>query len=89
MQTLFYLYKKLEIANIADMKKIADEIRLFLEATGTSQAALSASSGVPASTICNLLKGKRKNLLGPNQDAIRAAMQRIQTQSSSHARAKE
>ncbi len=65
------------------MKKIADEIRLFLEATGTSQATLSACSGVPASTICNLLKGKRKNLLGPNQDAIRAAMQKLQAESSS------
>jgi len=56
------------------MKTIADEIKTFLEATGISQAMLSATSGVPASTICNLLKGKRKNLLGPNQDAIRSAM---------------
>ncbi len=56
------------------MKTIAEEIRTFLEATGVSQASLSARSGVPASTICNLLKGKRKHLLGPNQDAIRSAM---------------
>ena len=56
------------------MKTIADEIKTFLEATGVSQATLSATSGVPASTICNLLNGKRKNLLGPNQDAIRSAM---------------
>lgn len=61
------------------MKTIADEIKTFLQATGTSQAALSAASGIPASTICNLLKGKRKNLLGPNQDAIRAAMLAIRT----------
>ena len=59
------------------MKTIADEIQIFLEATGVSQATLSATSGVPASTICNLLKGKRKNLLGPNQDAIRSAMQEL------------
>lgn len=56
------------------MKTIADEIHSFLESTGVSQATLSATSGVPASTICNLLKGKRKNLLGPNQDAIRRAI---------------
>jgi antitoxin component HigA of HigAB toxin-antitoxin module len=68
------LKEKLEFANIIAMKTIAEEIRSFMEATGASQAALSAISGVPASTICNLLKGKRKHLLGPNQDAIRAAM---------------
>lgn len=59
------------------MKTIADEIHSFLEATGISQATLSATSGVPASTICNLLKGKRKNLLGPNQDAIRNAIREL------------
>ena len=59
------------------MKTISDEIKIFLEATGCTQASLSAASGVPASTICNLLKGKRKNLLGPNQDAIRRAMQML------------
>ncbi len=59
------------------MKTIADEIKSFLEATGASQATLSAASGVPASTICNLLKGKRKNLIGPNQDAIRKAIREL------------
>jgi len=62
------------------MKTIADEIKTFLEATGVSQATLSATSGVPASTICNLLKGKRKNLLGPNQDAIRNAIHKLSQQ---------
>ena len=57
------------------MKTISDEIKTFLEATGCTQASLSAASGVPASTICNILKGKRKNLMGPNQDAVRRAMQ--------------
>lgn len=59
------------------MKTIADEIQSFIEATGISQATLSATSGVPASTICNILKGKRKNLLGPNQDAIRNAIREL------------
>lgn len=77
------LLLSLEIANIFFMKTISEEIRLFLEVTGISQAGLSAASGVPASTICNLLKGKRKNLLGPNQDAIRAAMRALRANQSS------
>lgn len=59
------------------MKTIATEIRSFLDSTRLTQSRLSVESGVPASTICNLLKGKRQNLLGPNQDAIRAAMARL------------
>ena len=59
------------------MKTISDEIKSFLEATGCTQASLSAASGIPPSTICNLLKGKRKNLLGPNQDAVRLAMRKL------------
>lgn len=59
------------------MKTIATEIREFLGATGITQHRLSVESGVPASTICNLLKGKRKHLLGPNQDNIREAMRRL------------
>lgn len=61
------------------MNTIAVEIRSFLERSGVSQARLAAESGVPASTICNLLKGKRRHLLGPNQDAVRSAMLRIGT----------
>ena len=59
------------------MNTIATEIRSFIETTGITQAKLSVESGIPASTICNLLKGKRKNLIGPNQDSIRAAMKRL------------
>ena len=59
------------------MKTIATEIREFLAQTGVTQSRLSRESGVPASTICNLLKGKRHNLLGPNQDNIRDAMARL------------
>jgi len=59
------------------MKTIAEEIHAFMLATGVRQATLAAASGIPASTICNILKGKRKNLLGPNQDAIRKAMCRL------------
>lgn len=59
------------------MKTIATEIREFLAQTGITQRRLSIESGVPASTICNLLKGKRHNLLGPNQDNIRDAMTRL------------
>ena len=67
----------LAFANKKHMKTIATEIREFLDQTGLPQSRLSAESGVPASTICNLLKGKRKHLLGPNQDNIRAAMFRL------------
>lgn len=67
----------LTFANMERMKTIATEIRNFLELTGFTQRRLSLESGVPASTICNLLKGKRQNLLGPNQDNIRAAMSRL------------
>ena len=59
------------------MNTISTEIREFLDQTGFTQRRLSVESGVPASTICNLLKGKRKHLLGPNQDNIRAAMFRL------------
>jgi transcriptional regulator with XRE-family HTH domain len=59
------------------MKTIAEEIRFFLKASGVRQAALAEASGVPASTICNILKGKRKNLIGPNQDAIRNAIRML------------
>ena len=59
------------------MKTIVDELKEFFDRTGRKQADLAAASGVPASTICNLLKGKRKHLLGPNQDAVRKAMQEL------------
>ena len=67
----------LAFANKKHMKTIATEIREFLDQTGLPQSRLSAESGVPASTLCNLLKGKRQHLLGPNQDNIRAAMSRL------------
>ena len=67
----------LAFANKEHMKTIATEIRAFLDQTGLTQSRLSAESGVAASTICNLLKGKRQHLLGPNQDNIRAAMSRL------------
>ena len=57
------------------MKTIAMEIREWLAADEkNTQATLSKRSGVPRSTICNLLRGKRKNVIGPNQDALRKAM---------------
>ena len=59
---------------MAIMKTIADEIRSFIEATGVRQADLARTSGVPASTICDLANGKRKNVIGTNQDKLRAAM---------------
>ena len=70
---MFYL----AFASNEHMKTITTEIREFLDQTGLPQSRLSAESGVPASTICNLLKGKRQHLLGPNQDNIRAAMSRL------------
>ena len=56
---------------------IAEEIRKFLVASGLPAIRLSEMSGVPCSTISNLLRGKRKHVIGPNQDALRAAMCRL------------
>jgi len=61
------------------MKTIADEINEFIQATGIKQRQLAIASGVPASTICNLLSGKRKNVLGHSQDALRRAMKGLST----------
>ena len=61
------------------MKTIADEIREFLEVTGTTQTVLSAASGVPCSTLSNLVRGRRKGVHGITQDALRAAMRRLTT----------
>lgn len=59
------------------MKTIADEVREFTEATGVKQKELALASGVPASTICNLVKGRRKNVFGFTQDALRKAMMEL------------
>lgn len=59
------------------MKTIADEIREFLSLTGATQSSLAAASGVPCSTFSNLLSGKRKGVHGVTQDAIRAAIKRL------------
>lgn len=56
------------------MKQITTQLKNFFEEVGCTQAELARTSGVPASTICLLLKGKRKNVIGPNQDALRDAM---------------
>lgn len=59
------------------MKNITDEIRDCLRKTGTRQATLALLSGVPSSTICNLLKGRRKGVHGTTQDALREAIKKI------------
>lgn len=61
------------------MRTIADEIRDFLASTGHRQAALSVASGVPPSTLSNLLKGRRKGVHGTTQDALRNAMLNLAT----------
>lgn len=70
----FFLQLILAVANICSMKTITEELHIFFESTGYPQSALAKASGVPASTICNLLKGKRKNVLGRSQDLLRRAM---------------
>ena len=59
------------------MQTITDELKFFFATTGFKQADLAKASGVPAPTICNLLKGHRKNLWGKNQDAIRKAIKEL------------
>ena len=62
------------------MKTIVEELRIFFDSTDYRQAALAKASGVPASTICNLLKGNRKNVLGHSQDSLRRAMAELLSQ---------
>ena len=59
------------------MSDITTEILDFLSKTGCSQRRLAMESGVPAPTICNLIKRKRFNLYGSSQDRLRLAMLRI------------
>ena len=59
------------------MTNITSEILDFLSKTGCSQRRLAMESGVPASTICNLIKRKRFNIYGSSQDRLRLAMSRI------------
>ena len=65
------------LANITCMEPIKKQLIDFFLETGCTQLLLSKKSKVPASTICLLLKGKRKNVIGPNQDALRKAMEDI------------
>lgn len=59
------------------MTDITSEIMDFLDKTGCSQRRLALESGVPASSICNLIKRKRFNLYGSSQDRLRLAMARL------------
>ena len=72
-----YLQTLLACANKYSMANITSEILDFLNKTGCSQRRLALESGVPASTICNLIKRKRFNLYGSSQDRLRVAMLRI------------
>ena len=66
---------------------IKEELKTFFDATGLRQIALSRASGVPCSTISNLLSGKRKHVIGPNQDALRDAMRRLEAEIDAAAKA--
>lgn len=53
------------------MANITQEIRNCLRLTGKTQTALARASGVSISSINFLLTGRRKDVYGKNQDALR------------------
>ena len=63
------------------------ELKDFFNRTGLRQIELVRASGVPGSTVCNLLHGKQRNVIGPNQDALRAAMRRLEAEIDAAAKA--
>lgn len=69
------------------MKNISEEIQDFLIVTGLTQIALAKASNLSPSTICNLLKRNRKDLMGSSKDRLRAAMDKLSMESSNAAKA--
>ena len=59
------------------MSTLQTEIQDFLAATGCKQIELAKAAGISPSSICNLLKGRRKELVGSRQDRLREAMRRL------------
>lgn len=59
------------------MANITHEIRECLRITGKPQRALAIVSGIPAPTICNLLKGKQADVLATTQDALRRGINQL------------
>lgn len=59
---------------------IAQEVRDFLIETGLRAVVLSKASGIPQSTISNLVHGQRRNVFGSTQDKLRAAMRMLRAQ---------
>lgn len=53
---------------------IGQEIQEFLTETGIRKVDLSRVAGVPQSTISHLVHSVRRNVYGPTQDKLRAAM---------------
>lgn len=56
------------------------EVRLFLQRTGLRQSALAREAGVTPTTISYLVRGVRRDVKGRTQDALRAAMDRLEAQ---------
>ena len=67
------------------MKNIAEQTRIFVEATGCSQAELARASGVRDVIICRLLSGKTRDVLSAKADALRKAMREINEEAAEKA----
>jgi predicted transcriptional regulator len=59
------------------MKKIAEEVKDFLDEAGIPAAELSRESGVHEVYISRLRTGKTQDIFSSRADALRAAMKRI------------
>ena len=57
---------------------IADEVRAFFERTGCTATLLSSVAEVPAPTISNLVRGKRKSVVDENAQKLRQAMKMLE-----------
>lgn len=68
------------------METITTLISEFLAETGHTQKALADMSGVPASTICNLLHNKRKDVTARSYFKLQNAMRLLRnTEATPHA----
>ena len=67
------------------MRTLSEQIRIFLEESGTSAAALAKVSGVCAVHISRVKNGRRKDMGSARADALRAAMRRLDVEAAAKA----
>jgi transcriptional regulator with XRE-family HTH domain len=67
----------LSFDNVHGMSNLSKELHDFFARTGIKQAELAKKSGVAASMICFLLKGRRKDMRSASADALREAMRQL------------